>query len=591
MKIQWKNSRVEYILRVLDVAIAAVIIATFVMLYGYNNPLMPIRILHGMQVFSFLALLAMLLLRFFNAEYKKQFLRSKWFELPALLILAIFLTGASTWMHLERPGHAVMMALGIYLMFETVAKSCQATINLAATGQNPAIFLISIFLVLIFAGAGMLMLPRSYTSGSMSFVDALFTSTSAACVTGLIVKDTGSDFTLLGQTVILTLIQLGGLGIVIFGAVIALLLGRAFSVRETVAMQDLLNTQTLGQIGKMIAFIFTFTIVIEGVAAVLMYPMWNDAGGVSAPAHPWFTSVFHAISAFCNAGFSLYSDSLIPFSRSWQVYGVICPLIIIGGLGFGVLYNLLQLTADRIQRFIRFRQDPSTVFKLKRIVTMSLQTKIVMATSMLLIIIGTILLMVFEGIFSFHEPQTLFSDALFQSITARTAGFNTVDIAAMSDAGKLMLILLMFIGGSPGSTAGGIKTSTFAVLLLIVAATFRKRTQVEAFRRSIRLVVLGRVITVVMMFLGVFLFAMMALMVTEREQDFETLDIIFETGSALGTVGLTTGITPELTWGGKLIIIAAMLIGRLGPLTLLASMTINIKPAGYEYPDEPLVVG
>jgi trk system potassium uptake protein TrkH len=441
------------------------------------------------------------------------------------------------------------------------------------------------------------MLPKASTGESLSFVDALFTATSATCVTGLIVKDTGQDFTTMGQVVILTLIQLGGLGIVVFGAVFALMLGQAFSLRESVAMQDLLSARTLSQIGKMITFIFIGTVLIEAFGALSLFGMWKDTSGTIADIHQqWFYSVFHSVSAFCNAGFSLFGKSFIEYSRSWQVYVVICPLIILGGLGFGVLYDIANTGADRIKRFFKklfHKQYRLSMEAPKRI---RLQSKIVLSVSAFLIIFGMLAILLFEHYASpggsAKTPDVL--GALFQSVTARTAGFNTVNISNMSASSRFILILLMFIGGSPGSTAGGIKTVTLAVVVMTAVAALRKREEVEMFKRSVRLVVVGRAITVTLLFIAVLFSATLALSITENSNNFTIFEILFEAGSALGTVGLSTGVTGPstiLTNAGKLIIIAVMLIGRLGPLTLLAALTFNLKPARYNYPDEAVIVG
>jgi trk system potassium uptake protein TrkH len=494
--------------------------------------------------------------------------------------------GADSWLTVKDSGHVKMLALGTYLMAQVVVKTCRACVNLAASGRNPAKTLIGSFLILIIAGSGMLMLPKSHNTSQMSLVDALFTATSATCVTGLIVKDTGADFSLMGQIVILTLIQLGGLGIVVFGAVLALLLRQALSVRESAAMQDLLSAQTLGRISNMIGFIFVTTIAIEAIGAMSLFSMWNGSdSGMQTVQHQWFYSIFHSISAFCNAGFCLFSKSLIDYNGRWRVYTIIAPLIILGGLGFGVLYNIAGVALDNWGVNLAGLGAPSAAP-----VKMRLQTKIVLTTSLALIIVGTLGIIILG-----HNPSVNpiknFTAALFQSITARTAGFNTIDIGSMSAANKLVLIVLMFIGGSPGSTAGGIKTVTLAVVIMVAYATLHKKRDVELFKRSVRPVVVGRAITVTLLFAVVLLVGSLSLSVTEKENGFALDDIMFETASALGTVGLSTGITPSLTNVGKLIIIITMLIGRLGPLTLLASLTFNLKPAGYDYPSEPIIVG
>ena len=600
MRIAYKNKRLERVLIGVNALTSVMVAASFVMLFGgFKEPLLPNFVLYSLQVVLLCVFVAEKIIRLSNAVSKTDFFRTNWFEIPLLLLLGVAVLGAGRWFAPTKAEAAVIrhFAVGIYLVLQVVAKLCRTSVNLAASGNSPTQTLIASFLVLIISGAGLLMLPRASTGENLSFVDALFTATSATCVTGLIVKDTGRDFSLMGQVVILTLIQLGGLGIVIFGAVFALLLGQALSLRESAAMQDLLSARTLSRIGNMIAFIFVGTVFIEAFGTVSLFGMWNDVPGQVANGHQqWFYSIFHSVSAFCNAGFSLFSDSFVSYNRSWGVYVVVCPLIILGGLGFGVLYDLVNTAADRVKRFFkklfykRYRLSMETPKRLR------LQTKIVLSVSTCLIVLGMLALLLFERYAGLGNPteHSNILGALFQSITARTAGFNTVDVSAMSASSKFVLILLMFIGGSPGSTAGGIKTVTLAVVLMTAVAALRKRQEVEMFKRSVRIVVVGRAITVTLLFAGVLFVSALVLSITENSNGFTLSEIMFETASALGTVGLSTGVTGPLTTltdAGKLIIIATMLIGRLGPLTLLAALTFNIKPARYNYPDEAVIVG
>ncbi|TSA53636.1 MAG: hypothetical protein D4R45_05305 [Planctomycetaceae bacterium] len=592
MQIIYKNKPLERVLIGANALVAAVVVASFVLLFGFPEPLLRAWILYTVQVALLCVFIADKIIRMFNAVSKAEFWRANWFEIPLLLVLGATVIGAGRWFAPTKPEATEVrhFAVGLYLVVQVVAKLCKTSVNLAASGKNPTQTLIASFLVLIFSGAGLLMLPAASADGkeSLSFVDALFTATSGTCVTGLIVKDTGRDFSVMGQVVILALIQLGGLGIVVFGAVFALLLGQAFSLRESVAMQDLLSARTVSRIGNMIAFVFVSTILIEALGAVSLLGMWD--GDVQ---NKWFCSIFHAISAFCNAGFSLFSNSFVGYSRSWQVYVVICPLIILGGLGFSVLYDLVNIVADRIKRFFKKWFNKQYRFSMEAPKRMRLQTKIVLSVSASLIVLGALAILLFERYAAGAGSQTenTITNALFQSITARTAGFNTVDISAMSPSGKFILILLMFIGGSPGSTAGGIKTVTLAVIVMAAIAALRKRHEVEMFRRSVRVVVVGRAVTVTLLFVAVLFVGTLALNITENSNCFTMSDIMFEAASALGTVGLTTGITSLLTTAGKLIIIAMMLIGRLGPLTLLAALTFNLKTARYNYPQEAVIVG
>jgi trk system potassium uptake protein TrkH len=594
MQVRYKNKPLEKVLIGVNALTAALVASTFAMLFGFDQPVLPVAILYTAQIVLLCIFIAEKVIRLFNAVSKVEFLRANWFEIPLFLALVAAMFAAGRWAYHADPAIVRRFAVGIYLILQVVAKLCRTSINLAASGKNPTRTLIASFMVLIVSGAALLMLPKASATENVGVVDALFTATSATCVTGLIVKDTGTDFSLMGQLIILSLIQLGGLGIVVFGAVFALLLGQALSLREQVAMQDLLSARTLGRIGNMIVFIFAGTFLIEALGALSLFGMWNDAPGwIGNVRQQWFCSIFHSISAFCNAGFSLFGDSFGGYNRAWQLYAVVCPLIILGGLGFGVLYDLSSILTERVKRLLTssFSKKQSLSTEAPR--RMRLQTKIVLTVSAALIVLGTLAVLLFERYTtpnpSAENPGVL--GALFQSITARTAGFNTVDISALSTSSKFVLILLMFIGGSPGSTAGGIKTVTLAVVVVTALAALRKRQEVEMFRRSVRIVVVGRAITVTLLFVAVLFTAALTLSITENASQFAMSDIFFEAASALGTVGLTTGITPSLTTAGKLIIIAVMLIGRLGPLTLLAALTFNLKPARYNYPGEAIIVG
>jgi len=599
MQIHYKNSKLERVLIGVCVLTAAAVVATYVCLFGFDKPLLPVGFLYTVQVVLLCVFIVEKIIRLFNAASKAEFWRGNWFEILFLIVLGTVVFGAGRWFGKSEPAAVRHFAVGIYLVLQVVIKVCRTVVNLAASGRNPTGVLIASFLILIISGTGLLCLPRSSAAENVCFVDALFTATSATCVTGLIVKDTGSDFSLMGQVIILSLIQLGGLGIVVFGAVFALLLGQALSLRESVAMQDLLSARTLGRISELVVFIFFGTLLIEAIGAIGIFGMWDDVPGrVAGVQQQWFCSIFHSISAFCNAGFSLFGDSLRSYNRRPEVYVVICPLIILGGLGFGVLYDISGIIADRVKRFFKRRFNKHYRFSMEAPKRMRLQTKIVLSVSACLIVFGMLAIVVFEsfankdggGLPQGGAPVGVLG-ALFQSITARTTGFNTVNVSELSASSRFILILLMFVGGSPGSTAGGIKTVTLAVVIMTAIAALRKRQEVEMFKRSVRVVVVGRAITVTLLFVAVLFTAVLALSITESSNGFTMSEIVFEATSALGTVGLTTGITASLTTAGKLIIIAVIFVGRLGPLTLLAAMTFNLKPVRYNYPAEAIIVG
>ena len=417
MQVASKNNRLERALIASNALAGALVVASFVLLFGFPDPLLPEWILFTVQVVLLCVFFAEKIVRLFNAVSKAEFWRANWFEVPLLLGLAVAAFGAGHWFAPESEAAGVVrhFAVGIYLILQVITKLCRTSASLAASGKNPTRTLIASFLVLIVSGAGVLMLPEASAEGqdSLNLVDALFTATSATCVTGLVVKDTGRDFSTGGQWIILALIQLGGLGIVVFGAVFAVLLGQVLSVRESVAMQDLLSARTLGRIRNMIIFIFFGTATIELVGAVCLHGMWGQEVD-----RTWFCSLFHSISAFCNAGFGLFNDSLEQYSGSWQVYVVVCPLIILGGLGFGVLYDMVNLVSDRVKRFFKKWFNKRYRFSMEAPRRMRLQTKIVLSVSAALIALGTVAILVFER---YARPdgaagETGVLDALFQSV-------------------------------------------------------------------------------------------------------------------------------------------------------------------------------
>ncbi len=577
MDILYKNKILERLLILTNVAVTTAVVGTALLQLGFFKQILPLLWMHLIFVAATAFFIVEKFIRFFNARSKKDFLSLWWYEFlfVAVLLILLFTTD-------------FLIALAVYLLLQIITKVCRTMVNLAAAGKNPAVALVGSFVILIFSGAILLMLPKSCTQ-PVNFIDAVFTATSATCVTGLAVKDIGVDFSIVGQTVILCLIQLGGLGIVIFGAVFALLFGQALGVRQAAAMQDLLSAQTVSKIANIIAFIFIATLSIEALGAVFLYNMWDLISPL--PAHiesKWFCSFFHSVSAFCNAGLGLFSDSLIRYNFDWRLYSVICPLIILGGLGFGVLHNLTNVFTDRIRCLFNRFLSPEKRY-LKSPARIELQTKVVLLATFILIVAGTLGLLIIHN--NTGKRHIDIADAFFQSVTARTAGFSTIDINALSVPAKMILIILMFIGGSPGGTAGGIKTVTLAVIIMAVYATVRKRAEVEIFNRCIPQVTVGKALTVVTLFAVVLFSATFLLAITERHNNFDASAIMFEATSALGTVGLSCGITPSLTTAGKIIITLTMLIGRLGPLTLLAVLTFNIKPARYNYPTELVVVG
>ena len=437
---------------------------------------------------------------------------------------------------------------------------------------KPEVTIIASFFIVITTGALLLMLPVATLDGKgTSLVDAFFTSTSALCVTGLVVQDTAVYFSRFGHIVILVLMQLGGLGIMTSYAFFSIAIGKRFLISQQVAMKEVLDTG-YGEVKKTVLFIIISTFVIEDIGAVVLAIRWsNEPFGDYV-----FFSIFHSISAFCNAGFSLFSNSLINYRGDVVVNVTIGLLIVSGGLGFIVLSNLFGY-------FSLFPKGD----KKRRI---NLHTKIVLTMTGILIIVGAILFYIFEckntlDLFSIKDKIFV---SFFQSVTTRTAGFSTVDIGSLTTPTFLFFIFFMFIGGSSGSTAGGIKTGTFFVIIAVVYNMFRGREEVEVFERTIhRRTVLKAVSIATLSLLTILMFCLI-LLYTE-EASFKV--VIFEAFSAFGTVGLSAGLSSDLTVIGKVTVSILMFVGRIGPLTLALVLGREVAGRKIHFPEERIVVG
>ena len=424
------------------------------------------------------------------------------------------------------------------------------------------------FMGLILAGTILLLLPVSVKNGnSASIEDALFTATSAVCVTGLAVKDTAIFWSVFGQAVILILIQIGGLGIISVATFIAIISGRKISLFQRSMIQESISAQKIGGLVKMIGFIFKVSLIIEAIGAIFMLPTFCKDYGLSGI---WM-SVFHAVSAFCNAGFDIMGEKTGEFS-SLTSYAVnpgiiipICLLIIVGGIGF---LTWEDIAVNKIH-FHKYR----------------MQSKVVLVTTGLLLIIPMIFFLFLEYREGSLIERILIS--LFQAVTPRTAGFSTVSLSAMSEAGYALFIILMLIGGSPGSTAGGMKTTTAAVLTVNIASVFKRKNSVEIFGRRIEDSTIRIAATLFTMYL--FLSVVCAVVMCIGE-GLPLKSCLFETASAIGTVGVSLGITPTLSFPSHLMLIVLMFLGRVGGLTLIYA-TLNGNNNISERPVEKINVG
>jgi len=510
-------------------------------------------------------------------------------DVSLLTLLLIALAAGPGLLARYSPTAVRWSAFHAYLLITVLVYVGRFSVAAAAAGRSPARTLILSFAAAIFIGGIMLLVPAAHQTAPLAFTDAIFTATSATCVTGLTAVNTADAYTRFGQAVILALIQAGGLGIMIFGTVFALLLGSRLSLRESTALQDILQETSPARIGRLAVFVCLVAAAIEAAGAVALSGLWEAVG---PGGDRWFRSLFHAVSAFCNAGLSVEKENLAAYRLRPEVYLVIGPLIVLGGLGFPVLENLWRSAAYRGRRWGARRRG--SVRESLRPERWTLHTKLVLGTTAVLLAGGAAVLALLEWARPF--PTTPWTpvrllDAVFLSITSRTAGFSTLDVGSLSAASKLVLILLMFIGGSPSSTAGGVKTVTVAILFLTIYATMRRQQEVHVARRHIAAITIRRAATLIFLYGGLQWLLTLLLTITEHSRGQNFLDLLFEVTSALGTVGLSTGVTAGLTLPGKWVIIVAMFVGRVGPLSLLAALAVGARPRRFEYPEEPLLVG
>lgn len=455
-------------------------------------------------------------------------------------------------------------------------------------GLNPARLFVLSFLGLILIGTILLLLPIS-TTGSISLVDALFTTTSAVCVTGLVALDTSKDFTLFGQTVIMIMIQAGGLGILTFASYFSYFFKGGSSYEDQLRMGNISNIEKIDEIFKTLKRILIITVGIEAVGALFIFTSLSSSLIPGLGDRVYF-SVFHSISAFCNAGFSTLPHGIIE-NGYVDNYGFQLSLIflfVLGGLGFPIVINLLKYLKHLIRRtFLQVFNHKKDVYKPW---VMKLGSKINLITTFSLIVIGTILIFIneYNNILSSHQGFGKFVTALFTATTPRTAGFNSIDFNQLHLSSLIIVIILMWIGASPASTGGGIKTSTFAISVLNFISLAKGRKNIEVYSREVSETSIRRAFAV--MTLSIVVLAIGSILISYFDEGLRLLDIIFESVSAYSTVGLSLGITPELSSASKLVLIILMFIGRVSTLTLLIAFFKQVRMSNYTYPSEEILI-
>lgn len=566
-------------------AISFLALVVMVIDMGFDQPVSIQSLFDRLYIYVFCV--AVLLI---SARYALKAIRPQKKIIPVDLFLVALL--AAIVFHyfnlLEWPlmGNQTIILLAIGFLF--IREFPHLNFNVSNRNLNPAQLLIISFITIIFVGTILLLLPNATHTG-ISVTDALFTSTSAVCVTGLIVVDTGSYFTLFGQTVILILIQLGGLGIMTFTSYFSYFFKGSSSYESQLMLQEMTNTEKIADVFRTLKKIVWLTFIIEFIGAIIIFSTLNKQV-ISSYGERLYFSIFHTVSGFCNAGFSTLANSFYEtgFRFNYPLHMTIASLFIIGGIGFPILFNFYKY----IRFFITNKLLPFSMRKpvIHRPWVVNINTRIVILTTAVLIFSGTLLFYIFEynNTLAEHTGLGKIATAFFGAVTPRTAGFNTVDTSALNYSTLLIVVFLMWVGASPASTGGGIKTSSLAVSVLNIFSLARGKNNIEIFRRQISEISVRRasaLISLSFLMIGISIF-----LVHLFEQDRSLMPVVFECFSAYSTVGLSMGITGSLSTASKIVIIFTMFIGRVSMLAILVALLRRIRHQRYRYPTESILI-
>ncbi len=553
--------------------------------FGFSQAKFTQKFLDG---FYFFVLGIGLISTFYRHSKNRNFLKNKVFifdTLSVLFTLWVFYLYLfigipfETDLLLENP-----IWIQLAVIFSFIREFSELKIDFKRTVLNPAQLFIISFLVIILIGSFLLILPNATYNG-ISYLDALFTSTSAVCVTGLVVVDTGTHFTLFGQTIIMILIQVGGLGILTFASYFSYFFKGGTSYENQLALSDMTSSRKLGEVFSTLKYIILITFGIELFAGILIYTS-IDSSNFTSQSEQIFFSAFHSISAFCNAGFSTLTNSLYEtgFRFNYYLQLVIILTFVFGGLGFPIVVNILKYLKYKIITLF------STKKRKYRPWILNLNSRITLVTTLSISIVAFVIFYFLEynNTLAEHNEFGKIITALFGATTPRTAGFNTIDTAAMAFPTLMMVFLLMWVGASPQSTGGGIKTSTFAIAALNILSLAKGKSRIEIFRREIADISVRRAFAIISLSLVVIGFAIMFISIFDPEK--QLMDIAFECFSAYSTVGLSLGITASLSSVSKFIIIVVMFVGRISMLSLVIAVFKKIKHKNYSYPKEEITI-
>jgi len=583
----------DYVISALHIAsIIVSLVAIAAIIYQHGFPATPysLNITESIIQISLIFYVIKFLIRIFYEFHPVDFIKENRVEALLLSLIAVdLIIRGLTGIHIVQLFMQIIGFPGIhayYNLFVQFYFFIIIAVELGKAGRfidyikiGPSGLLALSFIFIIVSGAGLLLLPEMTVSG-ISPIDALFTSTSACCVTGLVVVDTAFCFTLKGKTIIMLLIQLGGLNIISFATLFATFYRNSAGVRMQSLIKDIVSVDKLSNTRQLLRKIFLYSIFIEISGALLLFVTWPNELAFKGIGEKIYFSVFHAVSAFNNAGFALFTDNLndITVRHAYNMQLVISALIFLGGIGFIVLEDVFGLRNIRERRRIKWKR-------------LQAHSRIALSTSAILIVTGAVVFYLVE----YKHSVTGYSlygsivSSIFQSTTCRTAGFNSIDFTHLGQPVLIFMMFLMFIGASPGSTGGGIKTTTFSVILRSAISTIKGRKNAEIVKHTISGETINKAFSIALFSISLIFISTFVLSVTEPDKSF--LQLIFEEISAFGTVGLSTGITSSLSFAGKSIIILTMYIGRIGTLTLALAITKRIVYSKYRYSEISVLVG
>ena len=577
-----KESLLNYLYRFFDIIVLLFIVFDFGYDFeeNYNSP-------HVIGlIFLSIGLLAFNSFKFFTYKYKsnKKVALANMILLAGIMLTCVIISLLNLNFSTDYILQKVKPILEGGLIFYFLLRLLVLVRHIYDIYFNPAIVFVGSFMILALTGAFLLMLPSATTNG-ITFTNALFTSTSAVCVTGLTVVDTSLAFTTIGQTIILVLIQLGGIGILTFTSFFAFFFRGSSSFKEGLNTKDFIAHEGLKDVFRAALNVVIFTLAVEAVGAIFIYSSILEVNTIE---NKFYFSIFHSISAFCNAGFSLLQGNLYDEAIRFDYFlqWIIMTLIVLGGLGHNIVFNFYQKIKTHVLEFF----DKTIVHKKVRIIT--LNTQIVIYTTLILLISGFVFLFISEYNNTLLEHNTIFGKitaASFNSVTPRTAGFNAVDFTQMNVPSLLFIIFLMWIGGSPASTAGGIKTSTFALATLNIFAVASGKSRIQLFGRRISSESTSRAFAILCISLITIGISIVAMLIFEPKGT-PLLTVAFECFSAYSTVGLSLNYTPTVTEPSKYVLIACMFIGRIGMLNLMVGLLRRLNHQFYEYPKENILI-